>query len=71
METVEGQIIEEKDINAVDVEAIRQSKKGCKTCKKGLSKANWAMLIFSMYMLFSSIYGTIKLIKEISHYFSN
>jgi hypothetical protein len=71
METIEGQIIEEKDINAVDVESIRQTKKGCKSCKKGLSKGNWAMVALSMYMLFASLYGTVKLIKEISHYFNN
>jgi hypothetical protein len=69
METIEGQIIEERDINAVDVNATEQPKKGCKTCKKGLSKGNWGMLVFSMYILFSSIYGSIKLFKEISTYF--
>jgi hypothetical protein len=69
METIKGQIIEERDINAIDVKPIEQPKKGCKSCKKGLSKGNWVMLAFSMYILFSSIYGSIKLFKEISIYF--
>ncbi len=68
MESFEGQIIEERDIIDVTPE---QPKKGCKTCKKGLSKGNWGMLVFSMYILFSSIYGSIKLFKEISTYFGH
>jgi hypothetical protein len=67
MKTIEGQIIEEKDIIDVTPE---QPKKECKTCKqKGLTTGQWAMIISSFYILFSSIYGTIKIIKELINYF--
>jgi hypothetical protein len=67
METVEGQIIEEKDII---YETPEQPKKECKTCKrKSLSKSHWIMVIISAYVLFSSIYGTIKLVKELINLF--
>jgi hypothetical protein len=67
METVEGQIIEEKDII---YDTPEQPKKECKTCKsKKLSKAHWFMVISSLYLLFASIYGTIKLIKELINLF--
>ena len=55
-ESIETQIIEEKDI-------IEEE---CKTCKqKGLTKGQMIMLSASFYILFSSIYGTIKIIKEL------
>ena len=67
MKTVEGQIIEEKDI-IYDI--TEQPKKECKTCKrKSLSKSHWVMVIISTYVLFSSIYGTIKLVKELINLF--
>ena len=70
METVEGKIIEERDINAVDVESTETSKKECNTCKqKGLTKGQKGIALLGTYLLFSSIYGTIKLIREILHYF--
>lgn len=40
-------------------------KKGCSTCQKGLTAPHWAMLVTSVYILFSSIYGTIHLLKVI------
>ena len=67
MEQVEGQIIEEKDII---YDTPEQPKKECKSCKrKTLSKTHWFMVISSVYLLFASIYGTIKLIKEIINLF--
>tara|TARA_R110000868_G_scaffold24556_2_gene96801 strand:- start:612 stop:836 length:225 start_codon:yes stop_codon:yes gene_type:complete len=72
METVEGQIIEERDI--IDVtpeqpEQPEQPEEECKTCKqKGLTKGQWIMLSASFYILFSAIYGTIKIIKELINY---
>jgi len=67
METVEGQIIEEKDII---YDTPEQPKKECKTCKrKTLSKTHWFMVVSSVYLLFASIYGTIKLIKELINLF--
>jgi hypothetical protein len=67
MEPVEGQIIEEKDIIYATPD---QPKKECKSCKrKSLSKSHWVMVIISTYVLFSSIYGTIKLVKELINLF--
>jgi hypothetical protein len=67
METVEGQIIKERDIIDVTPE---QPKKNCKTCKnKGLKSHHIVMIVTSFYILFAAIYGTIKLIKDITHYF--
>jgi len=71
METVEGQIIEERDI--IDItpeqpEQPEQPKKECKTCKqKGFTNGQLVMLSASFYILFAAIYGTIKIIKEIIH----
>ena len=53
--------------SAVDV--VTQEKKGCQSCKSGVSKSTWYMLILSFYILFTSIYGTIKLVKEIISFF--
>lgn len=67
METIEGQIIEGKDVIDVTPE---QPKEGCKKCKnKGLKSHHIVMIVTSFYILFSAIYGTIKLIKDITHYF--
>jgi len=66
METVEGQIIEERDIIDVTPETSEQSEKECKTCKqKGITKKQFVMLFAAFYILFAAIYGTIKIIKEI------
>ena len=62
-ETFDTQIIEEKDIIDVTPE---QPEKECKTCKqKGLTSGQWAMMISSFYILFTSIYGTVKLIQNL------
>ena len=67
METVEGQIIEGKDV--IDV-TPKQPEETCKKCKnKGLKSHHIVMIVTSFYILFTSIYGTIKLIKDITHYF--
>jgi hypothetical protein len=67
MEPFEGQIIEEKDI-IYDIP--EQPKKECKTCKsKKLSKTHWLIMIGSFYLLFASVYGTVKLIKELINLF--
>ena len=62
METVEGQIIEENDINTG----------GCKKCqqKKGPSKKQIGGIIIGTYVLFSSIYGTIEIISKIKDLFN-
>ena len=42
---------------------------GCKQCKKGLSKPQKGLLVLSLYILLSSIYGTVKLIQLIGDQF--
>lgn len=62
-EQFETQIIEEKDIIDVSVE---ETKKECKSCKQtGLKTSQWAMIVSSFYILFSSIYGTVKLVQHL------
>jgi hypothetical protein len=62
MESVEGQIIEENDINSG----------GCKKCqqKKGTSKKQIGGIIVGTYVLFASIYGTIVIINKIIDLFN-
>jgi|688.fasta_scaffold2205386_1 hypothetical protein len=68
-ESIETQIIEEKDIIEITPDQVEQPEKECKTCKqKKITNGQLAMLISSFYILFSSIYGTIKLIKELINY---
>lgn len=38
---------------------------GCSQCKKGMSKTQWGLLIFSLYMFGAGIYGTIQIIKDV------
>ena len=69
METVEGQIIEERDIIDVTPEQPEQPKKECKTCKqKGFTNGQLSMLFAAFYILFAAIYGTIKIIQELLQY---
>lgn len=42
-----------------------ETQKKCGSCKKKLSNTQITMAILSFYILFASIYGTIKLIKDI------
>jgi hypothetical protein len=42
---------------------------GCKTCKKGLSTTQKSMMFLGFYIILTSIYGTIELIKLISNLF--
>ena len=68
-ESIETEIIEEKDIIDVSPEQQQPEQEECTTCKqKGLTKGQWIMLSSSFYILFSSIYGTIKIIKELINY---
>jgi hypothetical protein len=57
MEVVEGQIIEENEIN---------SSGECKKCRqRGVSTKQIGLIILGFYILFSSIYGTIKLFNDL------
>ena len=51
------------------VEVIDNEPKKCKKCNKGMSMGQKTMIIFSFYILFAAIYGTIKLFKDILNYF--
>lgn len=60
MESVEGRIIEEKDINS----------QSCKKCKQTKIPAKQiGMIVLGFYVLFSSIYGTIQIISKIKDLF--
>ena len=38
---------------------------GCQACKKGLNNKQYSLIIVGFYILGTSIYGTIELIKYI------
>ena len=69
-ESVEAQIIDEKDINT-----IPNKPKKCNTCKTGkeavnkVRKTQKILIAVSFYFLFATIYGTVKLVKDVLHYF--
>jgi hypothetical protein len=42
---------------------------GCKSCKDPLSNTQKWLLVLSFYILFSSIYGTYKLIENLVNFF--
>jgi hypothetical protein len=46
-------------------EITETSGKKCKKCNEGVFKRNIVGFIIAMYILFSSIYGTIQLIKNL------
>lgn len=57
MEVVEGQIIEENQIN---------SSGECKKCRqRGVSAKQIGLIVLGFYVLFSSIYGTIILFNKL------
>jgi hypothetical protein len=71
MKTVEGQIIEEKDI-INGPKNPEQPKKECKTCKQsGLTNFQKGSVILGLYILISAIYGTVEFIKDIISYFKH
>ena len=57
METVEGKIIEENDVN--------RDGSGCSSCKqKGIKKGQIGSIILGVYIMSSAVYGTIVLINK-------
>jgi hypothetical protein len=62
MESVEGHIIEQNDINTGE----------CKKCqqRRGPSKKQFAGIFIGTYVLFASIYGTIVIINKIIDFFN-
>lgn len=51
------------------VEPIEEKSEECQTCKKGYSNVQKGMLLLSIYILISSIYGTVQLFKLFSSLF--
>ena len=68
-ESIDTQIIEEKDIIDITPNQLEQPEEECKTCKqKKITNGQLTMVIASFYILFSSIYGTVKIIKELINF---
>ena len=67
METVEGTVIDEAEINTGK---SPKSAKKCSSCSK-FPKQQWFLIALSFYILFAAIYGTVKLIHEAHNYFTH
>ena len=68
MEIIEIPTSDIKNIDVVDAENLstpNNSKKSCSSCKKALPPTHWSLIILSSYILFATIYGSIKLFKDI------
>jgi hypothetical protein len=58
METVEGKIIEENEVN--------RDGGGCSSCKqKGIKKGQIGSVILGLYIMGSAVYGTIVIIGKL------
>lgn len=42
---------------------------GCQACKKGLNNKQYSLILLGFYILGTSIYGTIELVKYIFAFF--
>jgi hypothetical protein len=63
METVEGKIIEENEVN--------RDGGGCSSCKqKGIKKGQITSIILGFYIIGAAIYGTIVMIKNLTSLFN-
>jgi hypothetical protein len=58
-----------EETKVVDVEQVQNPQKKCSTCKKGLNKYHWGILLFSVYILASAVKGTVVWVKEIINLF--
>jgi len=67
METVEGTVIDENEINTGKTP---KSTKKCSSCSK-FPKQQWFIIAISFYILFAAIYGTVKLVHEAHNYFTH
>jgi hypothetical protein len=64
METVEGKIIEENEVN--------RDGGGCSSCKqKGIKKGQIGSVILGLYIMGSAVYGTIVMIENLLSLFKN
>lgn len=54
-----------------DFEIMEANAPGCKTCKSpGLNKEQRWLLVLAIYILISSIYGSIQIVKDIANFFT-
>lgn len=44
--------------------------KECESCKGGVKTSHYLIIIFSIFIMITSIYGTVELISNIIKYFS-
>lgn len=44
---------------------MKQKKENCKTCNKGISNNQKFMIGVSVFILMTSIYGTIEIVKKV------
>jgi hypothetical protein len=62
METVEGTIIEENEVN--------RPSGGCTSCKqKGIKKGQIGSIILGLYIMGAAVYGTIIIVNNIINLF--
>lgn len=48
---------------------IKTEKEGCSQCKQNLNGMQTGMLVLSIYIMVTAIYGNVKLFELISTYF--
>ena len=48
---------------------MAEKEEGCSQCKENLNNVQLGMIIFSVYLLITAIYGNIKLFELISNWF--
>ena len=63
METIEGEIISENEVN--------RPSGGCNSCKqKGIKKNQIGSIILGLYIMGAAVYGTIVMIKNLISLFN-
>jgi len=63
METVEGKIIEENEVN--------RDGGGCSSCKqKGIKKGQIGSIVLGFYIIGAAVYGTIVIINNLLSFFN-
>jgi hypothetical protein len=63
METIEGKIIEENEVN--------RDGGGCSSCKqKGIKKGQIGSIVLGFYIIGAAVYGTIVIINNLLSFFN-
>jgi hypothetical protein len=57
----------------VNYEIMEKNEPGCKSCKNKykLGKEHTLVLILAIFMIVTSVYGTIQLVKDIANFFAS